>query len=229
MNMKHFNTNLKEILIVGRKDTLYFAIMRAINQSAKIKFVGESDFKKEILQQKPNKCLIIINTNSDTVTLINKWLWIKLRLNEKELGKELAGLPVIVLGMDKEFLDSPSGKVFKDFRAHHSYLTKPINLYQFILSLSNLSPIDLLSLSVINSDAPNSLCDSYWHDLRCISQKFNYSASDEEIKRRIRQIEVDFNNYEHLENNKKNIKAIGNEIEKLKTKVLNRRGNIWKK
>lgn len=214
---------------MGQKTPFFLNFERIfLGIGIKPKFLNENNFQSKLSAKKSVDIIITIDTNYNTSSQVNKWIWNRLRLNEERIGKELAGLPVLVLGIDKKFIEKPEGKVFRDFKWCHQYLTKPLNLQKFLEALSILSPIDPGSLSVIKEDAPESMLGVLEHDLKAISQKFNYNGSDENVRKRFHEVKIDLKNYETLEKDKKKARRIKEEIEKLKTEIIKRKGNIWK-
>jgi hypothetical protein len=134
---------------------------------------------------------------------------------------------VIVLGLSRQFLETPGGKVFRDFSLHHKYLSKPLNLGQFLQALKNICPINPLSLGVIKGDAPHRLTGALEHDLGLISKKFNFNGTNEEIKDRFRQVEIDLENYRKLQKDAKKLAKLTKEVKILKKEILKKKGNIW--
>jgi len=222
----------KTLLISGEKEPFLWALMRILGKSGNdrinIRFpASEKDFDEEVAAGTPEKTVILINTSGNTPELVNKWVWRKLRLNEKKIGKDKSGLPVIVLGPRDKFLETPEGKVFRDFPQHHKYITKPLNLYRFLLDISHVYPINPHSLCVIQGDAPGLLIGALEHDLANILQKFDFDGSDEEVGERFHRIEIDLENYLRLKKNSKKLAKIRKEVKILKDEILKRRGNIW--
>lgn len=219
------------ILIVTEGISPFVLALRrtALLLENKVKFVREIDYEEELKRLNPKNSLIILDILYNIPFRINHWLWNRLRMNEERIGQELAGLPVLVLGMDKRFLKTPEGKVFRDFPVHHQYLTKPLKLHKFLVGLSNLFPINRVSLCVIKGDAPVSMLDALEHDLISISSKFNYYGTDEDVSKRYYQIQADFNIYRNLETDKRKVTKANHEVNKLREEIINRRGKIWKK
>jgi hypothetical protein len=182
---------------------------------------GDDDFESEILKQDPRTCIIILNTTTKFMSQISEWLWNKLRLNELQLGKERSGIPVLAMVFNKNFLETPEGKVFSDFPAHHQYIIKPIRLDELFIKLDKLHPINPLSLSVIKDDVPDNLLAVLEHDLAGISKTFNFNGSASEIKKRFKKVEINFKNYCSLQKNRVKLNRMKREIENLRKKVLN--------
>jgi len=214
------------IVIIGNKDPFVLALQRTIfNLYDKFIFVGEYDFERIV--ERTQSVFLILDTRYDVPSQVIKWVWNKLRLNEERIGKKLAGLPILVLGMDKKFLELPEGKVFRDYKYFHQYLTKPLNLQNFLKTLSILSPIDPSSLPVVNQDAPKSLLGALEHDLKDISKKFNYNRDYKKLKKRFHDIIIDLSNYELLEKDEKKVLKAKEEVGKLENKIVKRMGNKW--
>lgn len=219
-------------VLVGNKEPLFMVLERillGLKNGNNVILLNIGDFEDELLKEKSAKILIIFNVIFDTPSQINKLVWNKLRLNEERLGKKIAGLPVLILGMDKKFLETPEAKVFRDFPAHHQYLTKPLNLYKLLLTLTILSPIDQSSLSVIKGDAPESILGALEHDLKSVSKKFDYSGTDEEIGKRFHNVEINLKNYEIYQKDKKKLRKVKEEVETLKKEIRKRKGKTWRK
>lgn len=222
----------ENLLIAGNQDPFLWTLLRTIKGLVKYHekthvFRPGQHVAEDIKLENPGEVVVLLNTADDTPTQVNNWVWRKLRLNDKIIGKEMAGLPVIVLGLSQKFIETPEGKVFRDFSKHHKYLTKPLNLRQFLMALTNISPINPPSLCVVKGDAPHRLTGALEHDLGMISKKFNFDAAGGEIKKRFRRIEVDLENYSVLEKNPRKIARMAKEVKILKNEILKKRGNIW--
>ena len=215
-------------VFIGDEDPFFLVLERILRGIGKTEFWEEKEFHINLEKEKEsNDLLILLNTTDNTSAQVVKWIWNKIRLCDELLGRKLAGSPILVFGMDRKFTETLEGKVFRDFPSHHQYLTKPLNFTKFIKALNTLSPIDPSSLSVIKGDAPYSVLGALDHDLKSISQKFDYDGTEVEIKKRFREIKVDLNNYEFLENNKKKIQKTRKEVERLRNEIIRQRGNIW--
>jgi hypothetical protein len=210
----------KIVVIPGEKDPLLWALIRILGEPRVI-------FDKENITGIPTETVILLNTSGNTAEMVNKWVWREIRLNEKKIGKERAGLPVIVLGTDKKFLETPEGKVFRDFPLHHKYFPKPVNLYAFLTGFSSIYPVKPHSLCVINGDAPDNLSGALEHDLTNILQKFDFEGSSEKLMERFRKIEIDLDNYKKLTKNRKTLAKLTKDVKILKDEILKKRGNIW--
>jgi hypothetical protein len=222
----------KKLLILGDKDPFLWALMRMIKGLIKSReniYILEpgEHLDNGIITGNAKEILVLLNTSTNTPAQVNQWVWRELRLNDKAIGKEMAGLPVIVLGLSQQFLETPEGKVFRDFSLHHKYLTKPLNLGQFLQAITNICAINPFSLVVIKGDAPHLLTGALEHDLGLISKKFNFNGTDEEIKDRFRKVEFDLENYRKLQKNPKRLAKLTKEVKILKNEILKKRGNIW--
>lgn len=217
--------------LFGDKEPSVLALKKLLSNNKDIELVYLSKNKFGVYFQimLNSKTIIILNTTNNTPLQVNTFMWGQLRSNYENIGKKLAGLPVIVLGMDKHFLKKSEGKVFRDFPAHHQYLTKPLNLYKFVKSLNELSSVDSSSLPVINGDAPESVVNALEHDLRDISKKFDYNGSDQEIKDGFASVIADFRNYQLLQKDKRKVKKLEKEVERLKKQIITIKGKLWKK
>lgn len=214
---------MKAIILIGDRTPFLLALKRAA-----LDIADSIEFAREEFEPKLSKSVtILLDMACDTSSQVIKWVWNKLRLNEERIGKDLACLPVSVLGMDRGFIETPEGKVFRDFPKHHRYNIKPLNLYKFLVSLSCLVPIHPNSLSVIKGDAPESLLGALEHDLKAISLKFNYNGTDEELIERFHRVEVNLRNYESLQKDMRKVQKFRKEVDRLKEKIIKRRGNIW--
>ncbi len=210
----------KIVVVPGGKDPFIWALMRILGESRVI-------IHKESITGIPAGAVILLNTSGNTTEMVNKWVWREIRLNEKRIGKERAGMPVIVLGTGKKFLETPEGKVFRDFPLHHGYFTRPVNLYDLLAGLSGIYPVKPHSLCVINGDAPGNLSAALEHDLANILQKFDFGGSGEALKERFRAIEIDLENYKKLAKNTKTLAKLAKDVKIVRDEILEKRGNIW--
>jgi hypothetical protein len=205
------------IIVLGQQYSFSSLLIKILTflENVTVEFIRADEnnmLHEKLLQIKRHKVILVIDAFYDNVNPVIKWLWNGVRLSEGTIGRELAGIPVVLLGIDKKFLEAPEGKVFQDFSAHHQYLIKPLNMHSLLKTLNDLSPVNPSSLPVINSDAPHSVINALEHDLKDISKKFNFSGTNDEINKRFSDVEVDLRNYERLQSNKLKIKKAQEEV-----------------
>lgn len=222
----------KTLLILSIKEPFLWALMRILRKTGKghinvCYIASEKNFDEKVISGIIEGTVILINTAGNTPEWVKKWVWRKLRLNENKIGKARAGLPVIVLGMGKKFLETQEGKVFRDFPPHHKYIPKPVNLYDFLTGLGSIYPLRPHSLCVIKGDAPNNLVGALEHDLNNILKKFDFEGNSEKLKERFQKIEIDLSNYKKLTKNRKTLAKLTKKVKILKDEILKKRGNIW--
>jgi len=168
MEMRGKAVKWQKFIIAGEQDAFLLVFKRIIKPFCKnFVYVDNYHYEEEIQTSKADGTLIILNTEYDTANKVNEFMWQRLRLNEQNVGKNKAGLPVLVIGSDSDFLNSPSGEgyVFKKHSPQQKYITKPLNLFKCLWMLNNLSRIDPNSLSIINECAPDSLINRLKLDL----------------------------------------------------------------
>lgn len=223
---------IKKLVILGDREPSLWVLLRIIRKHRKgpieIYFPESRQiFEKEKIMGTPREILVLINAVGNIPAQVNKWVWKELRLNDRKIGREMAGVAAIVLGQDEKFLETPEGKVFRDFPLHHKYLIKPIDLHKFLAALENVYPINPYSLCVVKGDAPENLIGALEHDLANILQKFNFEGSDDEVKKRFHKVEIDLDNYSKLAKNKKRLARLKKEVKRLKEEIIKRKGEIW--
>ena len=216
---------IKKIIFAGNKEPFTLAFQSIMGTESV--WVSGQNFESVIQAEDPKTTLFILNTADDISSQVIKWLWNKLRLNEERLGRRIAGLPVLVFGMNKKFTETDEGIIFEDFPTHHQYLTKPLNLYRLLEVITILSPIDPSSLCEINRNSPETLLSILEHDFRSVSKKFDHTGTDKEIEKKFHDLDVKLKIYESREKYKKRVQRVKKEVEKLKREIIKRRGNIW--
>ena len=225
--------NRQNIFIIGQEGVFLQVLLRVLAalKNTNVELISreqDEDFYEKLSQTGGGKTVLVIDATFDVKSVIVEWLWMRLRRNAKIIGNKIAGLPVIILGMDKNLLESPEGKAFRDSMCHHRYFRKPFNLKAFLIALDELSPILPADLPVIIAhNCPDSLKYAYEHNLTLISQKFSYHGTDDDIRKRFRRAENDLDNYASSTSSRENVESLTKELQKLKSEILSRKGDIW--
>ncbi len=224
----------KNVFIAGDIDPFLLTFKRVFSNVHSIHFEffladNLEHFGRQIRSKSPGETMLLLNTVFDTASQVNFWVWRYMRLNEKMIGKEAAGIPVIVFGWDEEFLETQEGSVFRDFPMHHKYLTKPFSTYRFLLELGKLCPINPHSLCVIKGNAPDNMLFALEHSFANILQRFDFTGSDEDVKKKFLKIETDFEIYSKLGKSRTKHTKLKEELLLLKKEIVKKRGQIWQK
>lgn len=106
-----------------------------INESIEVLTITEDEnsVKDALFRLNPDCTVIMFDLESEDVPSVKQWLWRLIRM--------VSTAPFIALGFTSKKIFCNTNIEFKQVRAHHEYLEKPINLYLLCKIVDKITPV----------------------------------------------------------------------------------------